>query len=60
MNSLKIEANNYLIIHKLDRNLDFGEFKKIVSLIGKPKYFQVIARYSEFMQRQVIIGFDNP
>ena len=55
-----MNGDKFVIVYRLEKNLDLSEFKKICANIGKPKQFYSLARYSEQMGKQVIIGFDNP
>ncbi len=51
LSQIKINAPNFVLVSRLEKNLDMGEFKKVVSNIGKPKVFYALARWSEILGR---------
>lgn len=59
---LRIGASSCLVVSRLDKNADIGEFRKISAIIpGKAKQFYSLARYSDsLLKRQFVVGgFDS-
>lgn len=62
LQSVRLTANQSLLISRMDSHLDINEFKKICTILpGKSKAQYSLARHSDLLfKKQVIVtGFDN-